>query len=764
MLMTFKNKIAIFGRSSGGGHLLPIKASLAALVGIIVLVTMFVVQILSEGQSLTDYYTAMARSLEAPAQIGRMSAALQDAEAGQRGFLLTGRQEFLSRYERATRELSESLRALETVAGRPSLKPALQRLVELVPATVAELGRAITTYQQNGPAAAAAIVAEGRGTGSLGEIYAAIDEMLAIENREMEALSAQVRAKAASSQAVLLILFGGILLAVLVSNVIGLAHIADHHKTELALREARRIAEAAQQEAEQANRAKSEFLTTMSHEIRTPLHAVIGTAELVLENGELNPQQHEHLERIQMSGTALINLVNDVLDLAKIEAGEVEMTPEPFSLGTLIDNAVSIVRTTAQKKDLKLSVLLDHGLPRALLGNEPRLRQVLLNLLGNAVKFTDQGQITLRVEHRGSTEAGEALRFSVTDTGPGIPKSKYERLFRRFSQISRSTGRGRGTGLGLSISKQLVALMGGEIGFESEEGRGSTFWFSVTLPQVEADIPLQPGVEHLDQELSGPILVVDDLDQNRDLARQTLEAAGYAVDVASDGAQAVAAVQATPYKLVLMDIQMDGMDGITATTAIRSLDHPAKDVPIIAMTANVFAEDVRSFKAAGMNDHLGKPFKRKQLLEKVRRWLRSELAAHCLGAQRADSGKDPGSAPDEKEIENLCSTMGRQWVSRGLSELKDQLEITFEEAGVEPVDRTVLARRAHMLISRAGILGFSELAQRCGVLERACKLGGPLGPPLSNARAARLQAQTAIPRLLRTVNVHSQENHASSRT
>jgi CheY-like chemotaxis protein len=302
------------------------------------------------------------------------------------------------------------------------------------------------------------------------------------------------------------------------------------------------------------------------------------------------------------------------------------------------------------------------------------------------------------------------------------------------------------------------------MGFESEEGRGSTFWFSVTLPQVEADIPLQPSVGHLDHELFGPILVVDDLDQNRDITRKMLEAAGYAVDVAPDGAQAVAAVQATPYELVLMDIQMDGMDGITATTAIRSLDHPAKDVPIVAMTAYVFADDVKSFKAAGMNDHLGKPFKRKQLLEQVRGWLRSKPAANRLGAQSANSKKDSGAALDEKEIENLCLTMGRQWVSQGLSELKDQLELTFEGVSVEPVDRDVLARQAHSLVARAGILGFSELAQLCSVFERACKQGEALGPPLSKARTAALQAQAAIPQLLRTLNVHSPENHGSSRT
>jgi signal transduction histidine kinase/CheY-like chemotaxis protein/HPt (histidine-containing phosphotransfer) domain-containing protein len=758
------NPTGINGRpnGTGNGHLLPIRASLAALVAIIVLVSMFVAQIHSEGQRMTGYYTAVEQALAVRAQIGRLSGALHDSVNGQRGFLLTGGQEELSRYEQTTQELSGSLQALVAVAGRPSLRPPLERLAELVPATIMELGRAITAYQQSGQAAAAEIVTGGISIAIVRQTHAALDEMRAIESKTMETLSAQVAARVANSQAVLLVLFGGILFAMFVSTVIGLTHISAHHETEENLRKALLSADAAHQEAEQANRAKTEFLTTMSHEIRTPLHAVIGTAELVLENGGLNFRQHEYLERIQTSGIALLNLVDDVLDLKKIEAGEVEMTSEPFSLKILIDNALSIVRTSARAKHLELSVLLDHSLPRTLLGDEPRLRQVLLNLLGNAVKFTDHGQVTLRVEHQGATKAGEALRFSVTDTGPGIPKSKYERLFKRFSQINPTAGRGPGTGLGLTISKRLVELMGGRIGFESKTGRGSTFWFGLTMPQVEGEIAAQPGLERLDHELSGPILVVDDLEQNGDLARKTLEAAGYTVDVASDGAQAVAAVQAKPYKLVLMDIQMEGMDGVTATTAIRSLDHPAKDVPIVAMTANVFADDVKSFKAAGMNDHLGKPFKRKQLLEKVRHWLRSRPANSENGAEAALKG--PKAALDENEIESLCQTMGPQWVSRGLCELKDQLEITFEDTGGEPVDRVVLARQAHTLVARAGMLGFSELAQLCGGLEQACKQGGPLGPLLSKTQAARLQAQAAIPRLQLTLKVHSLEGLGSART
>jgi len=745
----------MFHRSATRSQPLAVMAILLVVGGICLLVPMLVRQFLAEGQKQAEYYDALQQSIETRTKIWRLFEAVQDAVAAQRGFLLTGRQEFLGQYEQATRELPGSLQALEVRVSHTSLEPLARRLVELIPATVNELARAITTYQQSGPAAAAEIVAEGRGKEYMAEIRGAIDETLSIESRNVERLSAEVREKAASSQSVILKLFGGIILAVLVAGAAGLVYFAHRRRTEQDLRDAWQTAEAAQQEAEAANRAKSEFLTTMSHEIRTPLHSVIGSAEILLENDEIKLEQREYVERIQVSGTALLNLVNDVLDLAKIEAGEVEISAEPFSLETLIDNSVSIVRTPALKKGLKLIVQLDHRIPLTLLGDEARLRQVLLNLLGNAVKFTDHGQVTLQVEHRGSTQAGEMLRFLVTDTGPGIPTSKRERLFRRFSQISQSAARSGGTGLGLAISKQLVELMGGEMGFESEEGCGSTFWFLVTLPQAEADVSPQLSPEHVGLKLSGRLLVVDDLDQNRDLARKMLEPAGYTVDVASNGAEAVAAVQATRYELVLMDIQMDSMDGVAATKAIRGLNHPAKDVPIVAMTANVLAHDVKSFKAAGMNDHLGKPFKRKQLLDKVRHWLNTDSSGHRLAVQSATSKESPDPAFDKEALEELCSTMGREWVSRSLSELTDHLELAFKDLSPAARDRDVLARQAHLLVARAGFLGFSELAQLCSALEQACKRGEGLEPAWSKVRLAALEVQGIAAQLVQRLSVHT---------
>jgi PAS domain S-box-containing protein len=375
-------------------------------------------------------------------------------------------------------------------------------------------------------------------------------------------------------------------------------------------------------QAEQASRAKTEFLAAMSHEIRTPLHAITGVTGLILERPDLHPDLRRQIEQIDVSGAALLTVVNDVLDFSKIEAGAVEIDPKPFWPHSLVKDCAAIVAAMASKKGLVVEVRTGHPLPNRLVGDEPRIRQVLLNLLNNAVKFTPSGRIEVSLEHEGVSPTEDRLRIAVTDTGIGIPESEHGRLFQRFSQIDGSSSRRYGgTGLGLAISRQLIELMGGGIGVESEPGRGSTFRFSLTLPKAdvpraaEAAAPVRAG-----ERRRLRILLAEDVEINQEIARSILERAGHRVDVVSDGAEAVMAVQTGIYDLVLMDVQMPVMDGVTATQRIRALPEPVGTIPIVAMTANVFAEQIASFKAAGMNDHVGKPFKREELHGVVERW------------------------------------------------------------------------------------------------------------------------------------------------
>jgi PAS domain S-box-containing protein len=374
--------------------------------------------------------------------------------------------------------------------------------------------------------------------------------------------------------------------------------------------------------AEHASRAKSDFLATMSHEIRTPLNGILGYTDLLLESGPASERDQNYLERIRNSGAALLTIVNDVLDFSKVEAGQIELDPRPFYLVSLARNALSIVSSGAERKGLAITFDPPADPPPLVMGDEDRLRQVLLNLLNNAVKFTPSGRVTLRLATSPSRDGGVSVRFEVEDTGIGIPHDKRSQLFERFSQVDGSIRREfGGTGLGLAISKRLVELMGGEIGFESELGHGSTFRFTVTLPraaghrvEVRSEAkPLQPSFAR--------ILLVEDNEINQDIARAVLQGSGYEVDTVSDGAAAVKAAHSKPYDVILMDIQMPVMDGMTATQRIRGLNHSARNVPIIAMTANVLPQQIQAFRAAGMDDHVGKPFKRDDLLAAVARWV-----------------------------------------------------------------------------------------------------------------------------------------------
>ena len=369
----------------------------------------------------------------------------------------------------------------------------------------------------------------------------------------------------------------------------------------------------ARDRAEAGARAKSEFLANMSHELRTPLTSVIGFSGLLRQSEALPETERRYADRIGTASEALLEVINDILDYSKLEAGAVEMELRAFDPKALANAAAAMVEGQCEVKGLALAVEVDPDLPAALMGDESRLRQVMVNFLANAAKFTATGSVTLK-----ASWSEERLRIAVTDTGIGIAGDKIDALFERFSQADNSTTRVYGgTGLGLSISRRLVEMMGGEIGAESGVGEGSTFWFEVPLKPTAALV----GPDSVDGETVSPeglrILMADDAAANRELVVAILGGLGVALETVEDGARAVEAARSGGYDLILMDVHMPVMDGLDATRAIRALDGEAGRVPIIALTANVQPEQVQRCREAGMDDHVGKPIQVAELLRVI---------------------------------------------------------------------------------------------------------------------------------------------------
>ncbi len=490
----------------------------------------------------------------------------------------------------------------------------------------------------------------------------------------------------------------------------------------------------AEQEARAADRAKSQFVSHVSHEIRTPMNGVLGMAEILL-SGDLAPVQREQVEVIGRSAGALLALVNDVLDLSRIEAMHLLLRPRDFSFREMVEDVLRLLAPRAAQREVELRLHIDPALPADLHGDPERLRQVFLNLVGNGIQFTRKGTVTVTVEPL--ERIVPVIRCEVRDSGAGIRPEVQERLFQPFAQGQSAASHGfGGTGLGLVISKNIIEIMGGEIGFHSTRGVGSTFWFRVPLVPARAGVPPPApdsgGEARRLARSERRVLVVDDRSANRSVALALLRKLGYAAEAVESGEEALALLAKRPCAAVLLDVEMPGLDGLETCRRLRRQEADGGRTPVIALTAHTSAEDREQCFAAGMDAFLPKPFRTGELAAELDRWTGIEATA-----------AEPVPEPLEERLAAL-KALGSEDGKAVLAEVvkaflqQGEKDLAAMRHALPQGDEERLAAAAHGLAGSAGILGALDLARSAGELSRLARQGdlGACAPRLAEVEQA----------------------------
>ena len=492
-------------------------------------------------------------------------------------------------------------------------------------------------------------------------------------------------------------------------------------------------------QAEAANSAKSEFLANMSHEIRTPMNGIIGMTHLALQT-PLDDRQRNYLLNVETAAKGLLGIINDILDFSKIEAGKVSFEQIDFQLEDVLYGVTDLAAVKAQKKGLGLLFRIDAQVPHELVGDPLRLRQILSNLVDNAIKFTERGEVTLSISTVTRDADSTELRFDISDTGLGLTQEQMSRLFTAFSQADNSTTRKYGgSGLGLTISKQLVELMSGQMGVTSEPGVGSTFFFTARFGLAPETTPrtIMPSVGNARAEVENAlrgahILLVEDNDMNREFALEVLGRASIQVDVAGNGKEALEKIGCFHYDGVLMDCQMPVMDGFEATRMIRA-DGRFTALPVIAMTANAMAGDREKCAAAGMNDHIAKPIDIDQMFLTLARWVRPRGGSALAFARPPLPQGMPIPIVSELDTAKVMGRIGNdgklflsmlRWFLDGQSSFEANIR-----TAVAIGDRATAQRLAHTLKGTAGDIGATRLCKAAELLELALMSSADTVPP-----------------------------------